>query len=208
MRASWAASAAASIWLGVLITQTAAFQNYTRADSLQSLLDDRPDGCPQCPSCFDCNKESDTCTQFASCKLYNGKCSCPAGFGGDDCALPLCGSLADGNNRAPRADDTTTCECGEGWKGINCNVCTADTACNALMPDQTGGVCHSNALVVKENYQMCNVTNRKILDQLKEQIPQVTFSCNAEEATCSFQCEFCCVAAFCHLLITMFSLGR
>ncbi|KAG7005642.1 hypothetical protein G7Y79_00018g044490 [Physcia stellaris] len=34
---------------------------------------------------------------------------------------------------------------------------------------------------------MCDVTNVKILDQLKEQTPQITFSCNAEDATCNFQ---------------------
>ena len=39
----------------------------------------------------------------------------------------------------------------------------------------------------KKNHQMCNVTNRKILDNLNGKIPQVTFSCNATEATCNFQ---------------------
>lgn len=34
---------------------------------------------------------------------------------------------------------------------------------------------------------MCDVTNRKILDQLKERKPQVTFSCEAEDKTCNFQ---------------------
>lgn len=57
------------------------------------------------------------------------------------------------------------------------------------MPQGEGGVCYKAGLVVKENYQMCNVTNRKILDQLKEEKPQVTFSCNAEEEECSFQCK-------------------
>ncbi len=55
------------------------------------------------------------------------------------------------------------------------------------MPEGEGGVCYKQGLVVNENYQMCNVTNRKILDQLKDEKPQVTFSCNAEEETCNFQ---------------------
>ena len=150
-----------------------------------SLLDDRPDGCPPCPKCFDCQYEEFACTQFADCSKRNGKCSCPSGFGGDDCSEPLCGSLADGKDRSPRQDKY--CDCKEGWEGVNCNVCTTNRACNALMPDNEGGVCYKQGLVVKENFQMCNVTNRKILDQLKDEIPQVTFSCNAEEATCNFQ---------------------
>ncbi|MCJ1390622.1 hypothetical protein MMC18_003483 [Xylographa bjoerkii] len=56
------------------------------------------------------------------------------------------------------------------------------------MPEGEGGVCHKQALVVKENYQMCDVTNQKIIDQLgPDQKPQVTFSCNAEDETCNFQ---------------------
>ena len=170
---------------------TSAYQNYTYQTRF-SLLEDRPDGCPKCPSCFNCNTEADTCTQFASCNQYNGKCACPSGFGGDDCSEPLCGSLAEGRDRAPRPSDQRTCDCEEGWEGINCNVCTSNKACGAMMPpgQEDGAVCFREGLVVHENYQMCDVTNRKIRDQLKEQKPQVTFSCKAdpEDATCNFQC--------------------
>jgi hypothetical protein len=31
----------------------------------------------------------------------------------------VCGGLADGRNRFPRENDT--CDCPEGWEGINCN---------------------------------------------------------------------------------------
>ncbi|KAI9878697.1 MAG: hypothetical protein M1830_010790 [Pleopsidium flavum] len=55
------------------------------------------------------------------------------------------------------------------------------------MPEGKGGVCYQQSVVVNENYQMCDVTNRKILDQLKEQKPQVTFSCNAKDKECNFQ---------------------
>ena len=56
-----------------------------------------------------------------------------------------------------------------------------------MMPTGEGGVCYKTGLVVNENYQMCNITNRKILDILKGKQPQATFSCNANDATCNFQ---------------------
>ncbi|MCJ1312636.1 hypothetical protein MMC25_006311 [Agyrium rufum] len=55
------------------------------------------------------------------------------------------------------------------------------------MPEGEGGICYKQGLVVHENYQVCDITNRKIRDQLKEQVPQATFSCNAEHETCNFQ---------------------
>jgi hypothetical protein len=57
------------------------------------------------------------------------------------------------------------------------------------MPENTGGVCYQNGEVVKENYQICDVTNRKIRDLLEEKVPQVTFTCNKENAGCEFQCK-------------------
>jgi hypothetical protein len=35
---------------------------------------------------------------------------------------------------------------------------------------------------------MCQVINRKIIDQLDPRLPEVTFSCRKEDATCAFQC--------------------
>lgn len=81
------------------------------------------------------------------------------------------------------------CECVEGWGGINCNVCETDNACDSLMPEGKDGICYKEGIVVKENHQMCDVTNRKILDMLKERKPQITFACNAKEETCNFQCD-------------------
>ena len=162
-----------------------AFQNFSRSDlftSSYSLYDDRPS---DCPPCFNCNLEAFQCAQFATCNKYNGKCSCPPGFGGEDCATPVCGSLALGRDRAPRGG--SECECEEGWDGINCNVCKTNEACNALMPEGSGGTCYKDGVVVNENHQMCNITNRKILDQLKERYPQATFSCSAKDETCNFQ---------------------
>lgn len=100
----------------------------------------------------------------------------------------MCGSLADGNDRPMRDGDY--CECDEGWSGINCNVCKTNQACNKLMPENTGGVCYQNGDVVNENYQMCDVTNVKIVEILDGKRPQVTFSCNAGDKTCDFQCMF------------------
>ena len=166
-----------------------AYRNSTTHSLLQSpfsqITDDRPEGCPPCPRCFDCQYEEFACTQYAECSKRNGKCSCPSGFGGDDCSEPLCGSLSDGKDRSPRED--RYCDCTEGWEGVNCNVCTTDQACDAFVPEGEGGVCYKQGLAIKENYQMCNVTNRKIIDQLKDQKPQVTFSCNTEQETCNFQ---------------------
>ncbi|KAF7877304.1 hypothetical protein EAF04_000987 [Stromatinia cepivora] len=162
-----------------------AFTNYSTIDSMKAqlaLMDDRPDNCPPC---FNCLLPAFTCGQYSDCNQYNGKCSCPPGFGGDDCLQPVCGSLADGQDRPMRTTDSCVCE--DGWTGINCNVCTNDKACNALMPEKEGGVCYQNGEVVKENYQMCDVTNRKIVDILDGKKPQVTFTCNAEVETCDFQ---------------------
>lgn len=146
-------------------------------------FDDRPDGCPPC---FNCNLEDFQCHQFANCSKSNGRCICPPGWGGQDCSDPLCGSLALGNDRPPR--NGPTCDCDPGWEGINCNVCNNDDACAAFMPEGTNGVCYEGGLVVHENYQQCDVINKQILEQLKEQIPQVTFSCSNETSECNFQC--------------------
>lgn len=60
------------------------------------------------------------------------------------------------------------------------------------MPEGTGGVCYQNGEVVNQNFQNCEVTNRKIRDLLEEKVPEVTFTCNKEDATCDFQCKQIC----------------
>lgn len=148
-----------------------------------SIYGDRPD---DCPPCFNCNLQDFQCHQFANCSAANGRCICPPGWGGEDCSEPLCGGLAS-KERTPRTGEQ--CECDDGWSGINCNVCKNNDACNPLMPEGEGGVCYKGGLVVHENFQQCDVTNKQILEQLKEKKPQVTFSCNADVAKCNFQCE-------------------
>ncbi|PWW76702.1 hypothetical protein C7212DRAFT_295001 [Tuber magnatum] len=144
-------------------------------------LDNRP---AECPPCFNCLLPAFSCKQFAECSSHDGKCECPPGFAGDSCLQPLCGSLAGDLHRPLKGDGP--CECDEGWGGINCNVCQTDNACDALMPQGIDGVCYKQGIAVKQNFQMCDVRNRKILEMLKRN-PQVTFSCNKVSAECTFQ---------------------
>ncbi|KAL9095972.1 MAG: hypothetical protein Q9165_001970 [Trypethelium subeluteriae] len=55
------------------------------------------------------------------------------------------------------------------------------------MPEGEGGVCYQEPLVIHENFQMCDITNKKIKELLKERKAQATFSCNAEREDCNFQ---------------------
>nr|WOF01077.1 ABC transporter domain-containing protein [Corynespora cassiicola] len=185
-RAPWSATLLVSLMAAGPALAHKTFANYSTTElpeSLFSIYGDRPDGCPPC---FNCNLEDFQCQQFADCSKANGKCNCPPGFGGEDCSEPLCGALPDGRNRAPRGGEKS-CQCKEGWAGINCNVCETNDACSAMMPEGEGGVCYKDGQLVKENFQICDITNRKILDQLKEKKPQATFSCNKEDAECNFQ---------------------
>ncbi|PPQ92595.1 hypothetical protein CVT25_007287 [Psilocybe cyanescens] len=136
------------------------------------------------------------CGQFAECNKYDGQCKCPAGWAGIDCLVPQCDSLADGEHRRPR-DDDSGCECKDGWGGVNCNVCKNDDACIGF--PLAGGVfseddqevanmtCYKGGETVFNNHQMCDVTNRKIVDMLPGRPPQVTFSCDAQDHSCAFQ---------------------
>ncbi|KAG8213346.1 P-loop containing nucleoside triphosphate hydrolase protein [Butyriboletus roseoflavus] len=47
--------------------------------------------------------------------------------------------------------------------------------------------CYKGGETVFNNHQMCDITNRKILDMLPDRPPQVTFSCDNSTSTCSFQ---------------------
>lgn len=102
----------------------------------------------------------------------------------------VCGSLARGLDRPIR--DGSSCDCDEGWAGINCNVCTNDLACDPLMGTKDGGRCYKSGWTVNHAYQMCDVTNKKILEILEGKIPQVTFDCqknkDSGDETCDFQC--------------------
>ncbi|PWN48384.1 hypothetical protein IE53DRAFT_200044 [Violaceomyces palustris] len=154
-------------------------------------LGDRPPNCPPCPepSCFNCLLPAFTCAQFGECNEYDGTCSCPTGFGGQDCLSPLCGSPADGIKRHPREGDD--CQCSEGWSGLNCNVCQNSIACADMTMggERLGenGTCYTGGATVHQSFQECDVTNKKITDMLPDRKPQVTFSCEKDDATCNFQ---------------------
>jgi hypothetical protein len=51
------------------------------------------------------------------------------------------------------------------------------------MPPGVNGTCYASPVAVNQNFGMCDVTNQKILDLLKEEKHQVTVSCNATGAT-------------------------
>ncbi|KJA19756.1 hypothetical protein HYPSUDRAFT_44037 [Hypholoma sublateritium FD-334 SS-4] len=150
-----------------------------------------------CPPCFNCMLPVFTCGQYAECNKFDGQCKCPPGWAGIDCLEPQCDSLADGEQRRPRGDKPS-CECKDGWTGVNCNVCKNDNACVGFPlaggitiddPDVEVGnmTCYKGGETVFNNHQMCDVTNRKIIDQLPGRPPQVTFSCDSSDKTCAFQ---------------------
>ncbi|THH33239.1 hypothetical protein EUX98_g1004 [Antrodiella citrinella] len=103
-----------------------------------------------------------------------------------------------GGNRlsdTTQREDGTQCECTEGWGGVNCNVCKTDLACDGFPiygePDSsdetTNMTCYKQGVPVFQNHQACDVTNRKIVDQLDGRKPEVTFSCDSVHDTCQFQ---------------------
>ncbi|KAF8176209.1 hypothetical protein K438DRAFT_81241 [Mycena galopus ATCC 62051] len=152
-----------------------------------------------CPPCFNCQLPRFACGQYGECNEYDGQCKCPSGWGGIDCLVPQCDSLADGDQRRLR-EDGKSCDCKDGWGGINCNVCETNQACAAFpLPGGTPVEneeeinpedmrCYTGGETVFNNHQMCNVTNRKIIDQVgADRAVQVTFSCDALDKTCSFQ---------------------
>ncbi|EJD49551.1 hypothetical protein AURDEDRAFT_112425 [Auricularia subglabra TFB-10046 SS5] len=154
---------------------------------------------PPPQECFNCLLPKFTCGQYAECSQFDGQCKCPEGWGGIDCLAPQCGSLKQGRERVPRKVGED-CECEDGWSGLNCNVCKNDQACAGFPLRSNDGTilrtadetapnmtCYRNGPTVINNHYMCDVTNPKIIDQLKEKKPQVSFSCDKSSSTCMFQ---------------------
>lgn len=153
--------------------------------AMNAFLD--PERDPECPPCFNCNSEGSVCAQFSICNAFTGQCDCRPGFGLPDCSQPLCGALSDGNPHRPVRDTDDACACSPGWKGINCNVCDSDKACDPFMPQGLEGTCYKQGIAVNTLHQMCDVTNPKIIAILKDKRPYATFSCNNTAAACDFQ---------------------
>ncbi|CAG8554698.1 14738_t:CDS:10 [Cetraspora pellucida] len=168
-------------FLNSLITPRAAYLPQSRRSPLElGLWRTEPERDPKCPPCFDCHLKDFPCSHFTNCSDFSGRCECPPGFTGNDCSLP------DGHNRKAR-EANQFCQCSEGWGGINCNVCNADRACDRMVATGMNGTCYKGGIIVYENFQVCDVKNRKILDMLPDQPPQVTFSCNRTTENCDFQ---------------------
>ncbi|KAJ6557705.1 hypothetical protein B0H19DRAFT_1028281 [Mycena capillaripes] len=142
---------------------------------------------------LNCHLPQSSCAQYGVCDVQ-GECECPAGWGGVDCLIPQCDSLADGPNRRLR-ENGTSCECKDGWGGINCNVCKTDAVCagfplpggEKVHPNPEGMSCYKGGDVVFSMHQVCNVTNRLIVQEAEGRPVQATFNCNAPNATCAFQ---------------------
>ncbi|KAI8444945.1 hypothetical protein BY996DRAFT_6424951 [Phakopsora pachyrhizi] len=54
-------------------------------------------------------------------------------------SLKVCGSLADGDKRHVRPENSTSCDCNKGWTGVNCNVCENNDSSAALIPPYSTG---------------------------------------------------------------------
>lgn len=76
----------------------------------------------------------------------NTTCACPAGFGGDTCALAACGgTIFEGTSRQYSPNSTsglpfsniTSCACQDGWTGLGCNGASG-------MPSTTSVTCWLN----------------------------------------------------------------
>ncbi|WWC67467.1 uncharacterized protein I206_101375 [Kwoniella pini CBS 10737] len=159
---------------------------------------------PNCPPCFNCQLPAFQCGNAGECNNLDGQCRCEPGFGGQDCLTPLCGALSDGDERYPRPEGEL-CECKDGWGGINCNVCKTDKACSAFQykspssdesedpngDEENDMVCYKGGLAVQRNFQMCDVTNRKIIDTIPDnKPPQVTFSCKTAQPQSNLTSSF------------------
>ncbi|KZV94696.1 hypothetical protein EXIGLDRAFT_739854 [Exidia glandulosa HHB12029] len=119
-------------------------------------------------------------------------------------------SESEGAHVSPRTEEgDEECDCDEDWTGLNCNVCKNDNACvgfplrsenGTVLPPPEGGdvnmTCYRNGPTVINNHYMCDVTNPKIIDQLKEKKPQVTFSCDSTSESCTFQFWIASVESF------------
>lgn len=119
-------------------------------------------------------------TNFGTCAA-NSICSCPDGWGFQDCSKPLCGSLAQLNSSRPIVTDGTACQCTNDFDGPNCNVCQSDGAC-AFLPQSTIGtanVCNKSPVAWSDkHFTFCGVKNT-LLSAAYSGVPKVTLNRNS-----------------------------
>ncbi|CEJ00122.1 hypothetical protein RMCBS344292_14188 [Rhizopus microsporus] len=134
--------------------------------------------CPECPVCFNCQLPTNNCVNGGTCNT-SGICHCPVGWGGLDCANPLCGSLYE-TDRPQRKDDED-CSCNSGWGGVNCNVCQSDQACQPVKG--ASATCMKTAVGLKSMHAWCATTNIPWISD----DTYVSLACEWEKSECVFQ---------------------
>ncbi|CAO3663470.1 unnamed protein product [Rhizopus stolonifer] len=132
--------------------------------------------CPECPACFNCQLPTNS-TNGGQCEP-SGICHCPVGWGGLDCANPLCGLLYDLDR--PERNGNEDCSCDSGWGGVNCNVCSNDLSCQPVKG--TNATCIKSAIGLKLMHAWCATTNIPWIDNT-----HVSLSCEWEKNECMFQ---------------------
>lgn len=105
--------------------------------------------CPPC-DCYNCNDPLTPCLNGAECDEKSGRCvKCPVGFAGGDCGTVLCGALSM-EERPPL--EGKSCECEEGWGGLNCNVCQMNSACRLFKSNST---CYKGPIIKSHAFKSC-----------------------------------------------------
>lgn len=121
-----------------------------------------------CPPCFNCLLPQFPCENYGQCQSDTGRCTnCPAGFGGDNCGIPLCNHLG-APNRKPPPKPNTPCTCDDGWAGINCNVCQNDLVCTKL-PSLIGSpnvTCYRGGIIVHQLFRFCEANLGPFYDRI------------------------------------------
>jgi hypothetical protein len=102
-------------------------------------------------------------------------CKCKDGWGGINCNGEW------GRRTSVNQSDTLVCKNDKGCKGFklrNPGENMADPDDGDDDDEENDMVCYKGGLAIEQNFQMCDVTNRKIRDTIPDnKPPQVTFSC-------------------------------
>ena len=122
---------------------------------------------------------------WAGCSDIDGKCDCPIGFGGNDCGQVRCGSPPRGLDRPLR--NGPTCNCDDGWGGINCNICQRDDVCDSMIPTKRNGTCYNSINPVRKNELLCDIKNKAIVKLLGDKKAQLSFGCDKDNRKCRFE---------------------